>query len=153
MQFTPYCTKSPLAHCFGAALLASLALLVSASLVTASVGLLYFRLAAGPSPTQITVSWQTETETDVVAFRVKRGTTPNPANAVTIHTTQAMGSATSGATYTFVDDGLTPGTHYYYWLLYVASSGQERSLASDNLVLPSGSLTHRLLLPVLFHSN
>lgn len=153
MQSTPFRRKSSWAHSFGAALLASLALLVSAGLVVASVGLVYFRLSAGPGPTQITVEWQTETESDVVAFRVKRGVNPNPANAVVVHTAQAMGSATSGATYAFVDAGLTPGAHYYYWLLWVSTSGQERSLASANLVLPGGSLTHRLLLPVLFHSS
>lgn len=102
--------------------------LVIAAPTRAGVGLSYFELAQGASPTQVVVTWGTETETNTAAFVIKRATDPNQAQALIIHIEPARGSAITGFDYQFVDSYLAPGQVYYYWLIELTSSGAMTTL-------------------------
>jgi hypothetical protein len=98
--------------------------LAVASPTRAGVELGYFELVQGTLPTQVNVTWGTETETDTAAFVIKRATVPDPVQAPIIHIEPARGSAVSGFDYQFTDTGLTPGQVYYYWLIELTTYGQ-----------------------------
>ena len=98
--------------------------LVIAAPARAGVGLSYFELVQGTLPTQVNVTWGTETETDTVAFVIKRATDPDPAQALIIRIEPARGSAVTGFDYRYTDTGLTPGQVYYYWLIELTTYGQ-----------------------------
>ena len=120
----------------------------------ASVGLLYFTAQPGSAPGQVIVRWGTETETEIVGFRVKRSTQPLVQTATTVTTVPNQGSAATGAEYEFLDDGLTPSMTYYYWLAELLTSGDEQILTQGVMVVAPG--THpggrRYYLPVMRHS-
>jgi hypothetical protein len=87
------------------------------------LGLLWLLLAliAGISlilqPTTITIEWSTETEVDAAGFNVYRATSADgPYTKINEQLIPGKGSATAGATYTFVDGSVEPGTTYYYRL-------------------------------------
>jgi hypothetical protein len=98
--------------------------LVIAAPTQAGIGLSYFEVTQGTSPTQVVVTWGTETETDTAGFVIKRATDPDPAQALIIHIEPARGSATTGYDYQYTDTGLTPGQVYYYWLIELTTYGQ-----------------------------
>ena len=132
-----------------------LVLLLSATLpALAAVGLTYFEALPGNASGQVIVRWSTETETDIVGFRVKRSTEPLVQSATTVATLPGLGSATSGAEYAITDSGLTAGRTYYYWLFELVSSGEENVLTQGaRVVAPGGSpAARRYYLPVLRHS-
>jgi hypothetical protein len=104
--------------------LAVLLSLAIAAPTRAGVTLSYFELVQGMLPTQVDVTWGTETETDTAAFVIERGGTPDPAQAVTIHITPARGSPISGYDYRYFDTDLTPGRIYYYWLVELTTHGE-----------------------------
>lgn len=135
--------------------LALLVLAMAATVAQASVGLTYFGAVSGPDVAQITVSWETETETDTVAFRVVRSTQPLVQTAIQVYLAPAMGSATTGARYDFVDSGLVPGQRYYYWLYAITTSGAVHLITqAATAVAPVQSvLTQRLFLPLAFRSD
>lgn len=122
--------------------------LVVAAPTRAGIGLSYFELVQGTSPTQVIVTWGTETETDTAAFVIKRATLLDPAQALIIHTEPARGSAISGYDYLYTDTGLTPGQVYYYWLIELTTSGELVTLGTRQItagvMLPPGS---RVFLP------
>ena len=97
--------------------------------VEAAVTLVSFEVERVSTPTNLKVKWETETELDVVGFRVKRSTTNNIAQAVTAATVPSSGSATRGAVYETLDTGgdagLTTGQTYFYWLYELKSDGSE----------------------------
>lgn len=130
-----------------------LATLLLAAVVFASVRLTHFGALPGPGAGEITVSWQTETELDVIAFRLVRSTQPLVQTAAPIHTTPAVGSGTAGAWYQFNDSGLTPGQRYYYWLYEITSSGDVYLLTqSVTAVAPAQSVpSHSVWLPLAPH--
>jgi hypothetical protein len=98
--------------------------LAGAAPTRAGVELGYFELVNGTPPTQVKVTWGTETETDAVSFVIERATVPDPAQALIIHIEPARGSAVTGFDYQFTDTELTPGQVYYYWLIELTTNGQ-----------------------------
>jgi hypothetical protein len=90
-----------------------------------SVTLEYVRAAAVETqPGQIKVLWKTNSELNTAGFVVMRSTTLEgvygPAN---IDLILAQGEGTGGATYAYVDAGLTGGLTYYYYIREVTDSG------------------------------
>lgn len=68
-------------------------------------------------PPPITVEWRTETEVNAAGFNVYRAlSVDGPYSKVNDDLIPGEGSATSGASYTFVDDTVQPGVTYYYRL-------------------------------------
>lgn len=134
---------------------ALLILALAALPAQASVRLAYFGAAPGPASGQITVSWQTETELGVVAFRVVRSTQPLVQTASLVHQTQAVGSGSSGAWYDFVDTSVVAGQRYYYWLYEVTAAGEVYLISqAATAVAPTQSpLTPRAWLPLAPHFN
>ena len=132
-----------------------LVLLLSAALqALASVGLIYFEAHPGNAPGQVIVRWGTETETDIVGFRVKRSTQPLVQTAMAVTTVPSQGSAATGAEYEFIDDGLTPSMTYYYWLADLLTSGEEQILTQGFMVVAPGTYPggRRYYLPMMRHS-
>ena len=96
-----------------------LALALNAS---ASVGLTYFR-ATSQADGSILVNWETATETNSAAFRVYRAESHSgPWDSNSMVNQQAAAGGVTGASYHFVDSGVTPGTTYYYLLKEVETN-------------------------------
>lgn len=123
-------------------LLIALSVLWSAAAVRANVVLSYFELTRGSSPTQVIVRWGTESESSTAGFLLKRAVNADPGQASAIHTEPARGSAISGADYEYIDNGLTPGQVYYYWLYELTTDGDQVFLAVAHItaggIPPSG---------------
>lgn len=83
----------------------------------AGVTLDYF-IATANYPDYILLEWETVSELSTQAFRIKRGTTPNPAQAaVVISYVPAHPGSPFGYYYSAQDStGLVDGTTYYYWI-------------------------------------
>lgn len=99
----------------------------------ANVTLLSFdvaRSATNPE-NRLIVTWETATETDMVGFRIRRSTTANVQEATTVATQPRAGTATSGATYEWTDEGLTTGQTYYYWLYELKDTGTEELITPN----------------------
>ncbi len=131
------------------------ALLLAATVAQASVGLTHFDATPGPGAAQITITWGTETELDVVAFRVVRSTQPLVQTAIQVHVTPAVGSGVGGAEYDFVDSGLVAGQRYFYWLYQITAAGDVYliSQAATAVAPAQSTLTRRTYLPLAFRSN
>lgn len=70
-------------------------------------------------PSHIFLEWQSVSEQRTTAFRLRRGTTPNPAQAtiITNPVIPAHPGSPSGYYYSYLDSaGLVPGVIYYYWI-------------------------------------
>lgn len=134
---------------------AVVALAMAAALVEASVGLTHFNASPGPGAAQITVTWGTETEVDVIGFRVVRSTQPLVQTATQVLVTPALGSGVSGADYQFINSGLVIGQRYYYWLYEITATGDVFLITQAvSAVAPAQStLSRRTYLPLAFHSN
>ena len=130
-------------------------LTATTAVVQAGVGLTHFDAAPGPGAAQITVSWETETEVDTVGFRVVRSTQPLVQTAVAVQVVAAVGSATTGAQYQFIDSDLIPGQRYYYWLYEITSSGDAYliSQAATAVAPAQSTLSRRAYFPLAFRSN
>lgn len=106
-----------------AALLACSGPLVQASPLLAqsqptSVDLEYF-IGTAFYPNHILLEWQSVSEQQTANFRLKRGTTPDPAQAsiITDPVIPAHPGSTIGYYYSYQDSvGLVPGVIYYYWI-------------------------------------
>ncbi len=99
----------------------------------------------------ISVRWATNIELDTRSFYVYRSPDANRANAVRVSPEiLAQGSSTSGATYVWLDNSVTSGQTYSYWL-------QEVELDSSiNWYGPATrtfdpEATERLFLPIIIH--
>jgi hypothetical protein len=69
---------------------------------------------AEPDADGVTLAWQTAAEIDNAGFNLYRATTPDgPHTKVNGALIAAEGDTVSGASYTFLDEGLAPGTYYY----------------------------------------
>lgn len=110
------------------AILVALASLWVATPVRADVDLAYYEVVQGSNPTEVIVRWSTDREIGTAGFRIRRGVTPDPTQAVDIHTAPARGSSISGYDYEYADTGLVPGRVYYYWLLELTSDGMMTEL-------------------------
>ncbi len=83
-----------------------------------SVDLEYF-IGTADYPQHILLEWQSVSEQTVSAYRLLRGTTPNPSQAVVITAPviPAHPGSTQGYYYAYPDSaGLVPGMVYYYWI-------------------------------------
>lgn len=83
-----------------------------------SVELEYF-IGTANYPQHILLEWQSVSEQTTTQFRLLRGVTPNPSQAVviTIPAIPAHPGSTQGHYYAYPDSaGLVPGTIYYYWI-------------------------------------
>jgi hypothetical protein len=134
-------------------LLALLLLAVASSLVLAAVSLTYFELVPGLGSGQVAVLWGTETEVDVAAFQIRRNDVPVLSTAQVVHLEPGRGSAVSGADYEWMDSGLVPGQHYYYWLYDITTSGTVEFLASDDVVASGASQPYLFFLPTVVGSS
>lgn len=79
-----------------------------------AVTLVYFR--ATGSPAQVDIEWQTASEVDMVGFYVLRSDTLAGIYSDISGLILAQGDALGGATYPFIDHGVTQGQTYYYKL-------------------------------------
>lgn len=93
--------------------LVALASLCVAMPARAEVDLAYYEVIPGLNPTEVIVRWSTDREIGTAGFRIRRGVTPDPTQAVDIHTAPARGSSISGYDYEYIDTGLVPGQVYY----------------------------------------
>lgn len=136
-------------------MLVVIAMATAAVGVQASVGLTHFDATPGPGAAEITVTWGTETELDVVAFRVARSTQPLVQTAIQVHVTPAAGSGVGGAEYDFIDTGLVAGQRYFYWLYEITAAGDVYLLTQAvTAVAPiQSTLSRRTYLPLAFRSN
>jgi hypothetical protein len=80
--------------------------------------------------TKVTLAWATAGEPDNEGFNVYRSTDP-AGEYVKLNDSliPAQGSASSGSSYTFADDGLTNGVTYYYRIESVSTQGVPSTLA------------------------
>ena len=86
-----------------------------------AITLEYFTAEA--SGTTVTLTWETGTEIDNAGFNLYRATAPDgPWTQINDVLIAAQGDPVSGATYTFLDEGLSPGI-YFYMLESVNTSG------------------------------
>jgi hypothetical protein len=106
-----------------ASLLAGAVLPVQASSLPApsqpGSGELEFFIGTADYPSHILLEWQSVSEQQTANFRLKRGTTPNPADAtvITDPVIPAHPGSTIGYYYSYPDSaGLVPGVIYYYWI-------------------------------------
>ena len=136
-------------------MLAVIATVAAVVVVQASVGLTHFEATPGPGAAQITVTWGTETELNVVAFRVVRSTQPLVQTATLIRVMPAVGSGVGGAEYEFVDSSLVAGQRYFYWLYEITAAGDVYLISQAvTAVAPAQStLARRTYLPLAFRSN
>jgi hypothetical protein len=89
----------------------------------AALGLLWLIFAAAivimqlASPASIRIEWQTETELNTAGFNVYRSAAPGGEYVrLNEQLIPSRGSATSGSTYTVVDEDVAAGETYYYRL-------------------------------------
>ncbi|MBN2547606.1 MAG: glycoside hydrolase family 13 protein [Anaerolineales bacterium] len=71
------------------------------------------------------IQWQTMLELDLIGFNLYRSTSldgPRQRLNVEVIECQQLGEP-FGAAYAFLDEGIQPGVHYYYWLEWVNGSG------------------------------
>ena len=136
-------------------MLAVIATVAAVVVVQASVGLTHFDATPGPGAAQITVTWGTETEVGVIAFRVVRSTQPLVQTATLIRVMPAVGSGVGGAEYEFVDSSLVAGQRYFYWLYEITAAGDVYLISQAvTAVAPAQStLARRTYLPLAFRSN
>lgn len=87
------------------------------------LGLLWLLLAAAivvlplANPPSITIEWQTATEVDTAGFNLYRATSPDgPYAKLNADLIPGRGSASSGSSYTYTDDAVSPRQTYYYRL-------------------------------------
>ena len=77
-----------------------------------AVTLSYF--TAEPRGVHVALAWETGTEIDNAGFNLYRASAPDgPYVKVNAALIAAQGDPTSGASYTFLDRGLAPGTYFY----------------------------------------
>ena len=80
---------------------------------------LEFFIGTADYPNQILLEWQSVSEQTTASYRLLRGTTPDPEQAVVITdpVIQAHPGSTQGYYYAYPDSaGLVAGTVYYYWI-------------------------------------
>lgn len=87
------------------------------------LGILWLLLAAAivasqfSQATPIKIEWRTETEVDTAGFNVYRSTSPDGQYVkINEQLIPGQGSATSGASYEYVDEQVEVGQTYYYRL-------------------------------------
>jgi hypothetical protein len=71
----------------------------------------------------VVVTWRTASELNNAGFNILRSTSAN-GTFTKVHNTPAQFGSISGASYSFTDSGVTPGTTYYYRLQSIDTSGK-----------------------------
>jgi hypothetical protein len=91
--------------------------------------LLFYQLT---SPATVQVDWDTATELDTAGFYLYRSLTAD-GDFVQVNRDliESRGSAISGATYSYTDRDVEPGTTYYYLLEEVQNDGQTNRYEED----------------------
>lgn len=88
-------------------------------------------------PALIIVEWRTETEVNAAGFNLYRANAiEGPYTKINDQLIPGRGSTTSGATYEFVDEALTPGETYYYRLEDVELDNSATQHAPRQLTAP-----------------
>lgn len=90
------------------------AALTTVSVARANVTLVSF--TAAPGDGEVDLNWETATEIDTAGFFVRRSETENGEFARVSDFIPAEGDGLTGATYEYVDEGLTNGMTYFYQL-------------------------------------
>jgi hypothetical protein len=106
--------------------------------------LLYF--TAAPRSSAIHLQWETATEYDIYGFRIWRSVNGNRNEAVLI-TAKAIlstGTASSGASYRFIDQDVSLGNSYTYWLEKISADNSSEDIRSVTI-----TLLNMLYLPVV----
>ncbi len=120
-------------------LLVLLAALTAVSAARANVTLVSF--TATPGNGQVTLNWETATEIDTAGFFIRRSeSTEGVFNRVSDFI-PAEGDSLTGATYEYVDDGLTGGTTYYYQLEAIDYDQSVEFFGPISATLPGGAAT------------
>lgn len=92
-------------------------------------GLIFYQLIKPPS---VTVQWNTETELDTAGFNLYRSELDeNNYILVNDMLINSEGSATSGATYTFVDSSVESGKTFSYLLEEIQNDGTANRYEDD----------------------
>lgn len=106
--------------------------------------LVYFTASVRSSAIQL--QWETATEYDIYGFRIWRSVNANRDQAVllTTKTIFATGTASSGASYRFIDEDVSLGNTYTYWLEKI-----ETDNSSEDIRSVAVSLLNMLYLPVV----
>nr|WP_242689242.1 MBG domain-containing protein [Pedobacter sp. SYSU D00535] len=89
-------------------------------------------LAAASKDTEIDLSWNANTESDLSRYRIYAGTSPAPASLLT-----EIAAGTTSYTHT----SLTNGTVYYYNIRAVDHAGNESSVSTDVSSVPKANQT------------
>jgi uncharacterized repeat protein (TIGR01451 family) len=86
--------------------------------VAAPTAVTLLSFTATPEGNGLRVAWVTGAEVNSWGFHLWRSQSERRAEAVRIteQLIPAIGSAAQGASYHFLDSGVTPGTHVHYWL-------------------------------------
>lgn len=92
-------------------------------------GLIFYQLITPPS---VTIQWNTETELDTAGFNLYRSSLDkNDYILVNDTLINSEGSATSGATYTYVDDSVESGKTFSYLLEEIQNDGAANRYEDD----------------------
>lgn len=107
-----------------------------------SVELEYF-IGTAVYPSHILLEWQSVSEQDTQGYRLKRGTTPDPLQVITIAPfIPGNPGSPLGYYYSYQDTfNLVPGTTYYYWIEDQSLSGSWITYHNDpslNPIVPWG---------------
>jgi hypothetical protein len=107
----------------------------------AAVGLTSFEVNPGNADDELIITWETETEVGTIAFQLKRATTNNANSAELVAQLQAIGAGVGGGSYEHIDQNLTVGQQYYYWLYEVTGEGNIVLLTSPINAIAGGEAT------------
>ena len=103
-------------------------------------GLIFYQLIKPPS---VTVQWNTETELDTAGFNLYRSELGED-NYTLVNDTliNSEGGATSGASYTFVDDSVEAGKTFIYLLEEIQIDGTANRYEDDKFSYTVPSMTN-----------
>jgi hypothetical protein len=82
--------------------------------------------SAAFQPTQVVVRWQTALEIDAIGFNLYRASSLDGERTqlnTELILSQSPGGL-GGAAYEFIDSNVLPGETYYYWLVFIDTSGE-----------------------------
>ncbi len=116
-----------------------LAALTAVAVARANVTLVSF--TATPGDGQVTLNWETATEIDSAGFFIRRSESAGGEFARVSDFIPAEGDSLTGATYEYVDEGLTGGMTYYYQLEAIDYDQSVEFFGPISATLPGGAAT------------